>query len=161
MGVGVQVPEQSLMAGEGVCTLREPSSARGRVGRVVEVCVRRLGDLSDVQSLNSRVFGAVQHAGPGAVICADFRRASPISREVADAWSRAMREANRALARSALLIDPANVTFNLQVERVVRCAGNPDRRLFTELAELRTWMECGLTEREREAVRAFFSDGHE
>jgi hypothetical protein len=161
MSPGVHVGEPSWIAGENACGASEPSSARARVGRVVEVRVRRLGDVADVESLNSRVFAAMRRAGIGAMICADFRGASPLSREVADAWSRAMREANRSIARSALLIDPANVTFNLQIERIVRCAGNPERRVFADVVDLREWVEGDLTEREREAVRAFFSSGGE
>jgi hypothetical protein len=161
MSPGVHVGEPSWIAGENEHGELEASSARARVGRVVEVRVRRLGALSDVESLNSRFCEAVRQAGAGAMICGDFRGASPLSREVADAWSRAMREANPGIARSALLVDPANVTFNLQIERIVRCAGNPERRVFADVTDLRTWMECDLTEREREALRAFFSSGGE
>jgi len=41
--------------------------ARVSVGRIVEVRVRRLVGLADVESLNACVFAAVRQAGPGAV----------------------------------------------------------------------------------------------
>jgi hypothetical protein len=145
-------------SGGTVVKARAKAFARARQGRIVEVRVGRLADLADIDSLNASVFGAMQSVGPGAVICADYRWASPLSRQVAHAWSRAMRIANRSIARSALLLDPSNVLFNLQVERIVHCAGNPTRRLFANIEELRDWVNSDLTEPEREALLAFLSD---
>jgi hypothetical protein len=139
--------------------LAAPSFARGRTGRIVEVRVRRLADVGEVEALNEQVMAAVRRAGPGAVICADHRLVGPLSREVADAWARGMRGANGAIARGGLLLDPANAMFNLQVERVVHCAGNPARRLFSDVEELRSWVSAVLTEPEREALRTLFSGG--
>jgi hypothetical protein len=131
--------------------------ARLCAGRLVEVRVRRLAEVADLVVLNAGVSEAVRRAGPRAVICADYRVASPVSCEVADGWSRAMRETNSMIERSALLLDPANVTFNLQVERIVRCAGNPLRRLFTSAVELELWMCGSLEEQEHRALRAFLA----
>jgi hypothetical protein len=135
-------------------TRSERSFARVRAGRIVEVRVGRLARLADVQSLNASFFAAVARGGPGAVICADFRNATPFSGEIANVWSQAMRRANDCIARSALLLDPSNTMFNLQLERVVRCAGNDDRRLFTHADELCNWLNTALTHAEREALRA-------
>lgn len=133
--------------------------ARVRTGRLVEVRIGRLPDLVDIESLNAAVFSAVRSVGPGAVVCADHRRAaSALSREQGDAWSRAMRRANRSVGRSAILLHPANTTFNLQLERVVQCAGHDGRRAFTDLGELHDWLDGGLTEAERAGLRTFLSD---
>ena len=134
-----------------------PYVARVRASRVVEVHVRRLASVSDVESLHGQVSAAVRRAGPRSVICADHRFASPLSREVADALSRNMRENNGTIVLGALLLDPANAMYNLQLERVVRCAANPARRLFVNVEELRDWVRDALTEPEREALRALFS----
>jgi len=128
-----------------------------RAGRVVEIRVWRLADAADVQCLNARVFEATQLAGRGkAVICADYRRASPLPRPIASAWSRAMRMANRAIDRSAVLLDPANILFNLQFERMVRCAGNPARRLFMDAGALCEWVGGCLTRVECDSLDRFF-----
>jgi hypothetical protein len=68
-----------------------------------------------------------------------------------------MRKANGWIARSAILVDPSNMMFNLQVERVVRCAGNPTRRVFADLEELQNWLDGDLTWPERQALRKFLS----
>jgi hypothetical protein len=69
-----------------------------------------------------------------------------------------MRGTNSALARSALLIDPHNILFNLQIERIVRCSANPARRIFPDVAGLADWMAGVLEASERAAVGAFFSE---
>ncbi len=135
------------------------SFARVLVGRVVEVRVRRLADRREVEALNAEVFASIRAAGKGAVICADHRSVGPLSREVADAWSRGMRGANGGIVRGGLLLDPANTMYNLQVERVVHCAGNSARRLFVDIGALRDWVGEALTEAERQALHGLFSLG--
>jgi hypothetical protein len=111
-------------------------------------------DIADIVGLNAEVHAAIRHAGPGpAILYADHRRGSPVPSDVADAWARGMREANRTIVRSAILLDPANVTFNLQVERIVRCAGNASRLIFSAPADLQSAMESTLGTSELEALR--------
>ena len=54
----------------------------------------------------------------------------------ADAWTGGMRVANERILGAALLLDPLSTMYNLQIERVVRCAGSPIRRLVTGLGEM-------------------------
>jgi hypothetical protein len=131
--------------------------ARAGVGRIVEVRVGLLAGPADFERLTNEASAAVRAVGSGAVICADLRGAAPMTREVAGLWSTGMRRANRDIARSALLLDSSNTLFNLQIERVVRCAGNERRRLFVDEHELRRWLDDCLTNHEREALRTLFS----
>ncbi len=126
-----------------------------RAGRVIQIRVRRLADLTDVERLDDAVGSALRDAGPGASICADYRSTLPLSPAVAKAWAKVMRETNGALAQSAVLIDPRNTLFNLQMERIVRCTANPARRIFQDVARLGDWMAGVLEEPERAAVGAF------
>lgn len=145
----------------GIYTRSERSFARVRAGRIVEVRVGRLVHLTDVESLNASVFAAVERAGAGAVICADHREATPLTGEVANVWAQAMRKANQTIVRAALLLDPSNTMYNLQLERVVHCAGNKDRRLFSDAEELCDWLDSALTETERDAVRSWAKAGEQ
>jgi hypothetical protein len=133
------------------------SFAAARAGRLVQIRVRRIADVAEVERLDDVVGCALRDAGPGASICADYRRALPLAPAVARAWSKVMRGTNGAVARSALLIDPHNMLFNLQIERIVRCSANPARRIFPDVAGLSDWMAGVLEEPERAAVGAFFS----
>ena len=137
---------------------RAGSFARVHTGRLVEVRVERLVSAKEVELLHAALVDALGSAGPGAVVCADHRRAVPLSWEPADALSSGMRKVNRTVGRSAILLDPENITFNLQLERIVQCAGSPGRRLFTDVGELHEWLAGELTEVERAALRALLSD---
>jgi len=46
----------------------------------------------------------------------------------------------------------------LQIERVVRCAGNPERRLFVDIDVLRDWIGGPLSESEHKALDRLFSE---
>jgi hypothetical protein len=143
----------------GIGSPKAAAFARVRVGRLVEVRVERLRALAELEAFNAAVFAAFRTAGPGAIACADHRLASPfLSPEMADAWSHGMRVANKNVSRSAFLLDPANITFNLQIERIVRCAGHEGRRVFTDQEELHRWLDGGLNQAERDRLRAFLSD---
>jgi hypothetical protein len=137
---------------------RARSVARILAGSIVEVCVRRLASVGDVAALHAQVVEALLRAGPRPVICADHRHASPLSRDVADAWSRVMRENNASGVRGGILLDPSNTMYNLQIERVVGCAGNPARRLFTDIDLLRAWIGGTLSPSERKALDDLFTD---
>lgn len=139
----------------GIWPARSGSFARVRVGRLVEVRLGRLASRADMESLNAAVLAATRTAGAGIVICADHRAASPLPSDVADPLARAMRAVNRNLGRSAILLNPANTTFNLQVQRVVQCAGSDARRVFTDRQELQEWLDGRLSDAERVALRLF------
>jgi hypothetical protein len=150
MGEGARIAHIREMEDE-AC----PSFEAVRSGRVIQLRVRRLLDLEDVERLGDAVVCAIRDAGPGASICADYRRTSPLPPAVAKAWSSVMRATNSALARSALLIEPGNTLFNLQMERIVRCSVNPARRIFSDVVKLGDWMAAVLEESERAAVGSF------
>ena len=135
------------------------SLARNRVGRIVEVRVGALSNVADVHVIDTHVALALRRAGPGAILCADYRRVSPVSGEVADAWAHRMRMANKRILGAMIVLDPTNAMFNLQVARVVRCAGNPARRLVTGLGEMQAWLGDSLSVAEWRAIETFLADG--
>jgi hypothetical protein len=146
--------------GSSVGAAPHASYAGVRGEHLIEIRVRRLDDVDAVASLSAGVLQAMRKVNCGAVIWGDYRRASPISAQVASAWSRDMRHVNRSIARSGILLDPANEMFNLQVVRVVQCAGNPSRRLFTDPRELLAWLNDDLTPDEREVLRGLIVGEH-
>ncbi|MGO9837419.1 MAG: hypothetical protein ACLP1X_24785 [Polyangiaceae bacterium] len=148
---------QTLMV-DGNVGSRARSVARMLAGSIVEIRVRRLASVGDIGALHAQVVEALRRAGPRPVICADHRLASPFSRDVADAWSRVMRENNASGVRGGILLDPSNTMYNLQIERVVRCAGNTARRLFTDIDLLRAWIGGTLNPSERKALDDLFTD---
>jgi hypothetical protein len=127
------------------------------VGRLIEVRIFHLSALETISRLSHRI---VTEAGARpSVILGDYRRTRPFSQSVGDAWSRAMRGFNDNVAWSAILLARSNDTFNLQVERVVRCAGNPGRRLFYDERELRDWVAQRATAAELSRVDQIVCEG--
>jgi hypothetical protein len=120
-------------------------SLRAGVGRLLELQLAAAPDPARLFGVTARMIGQVPVL-TSAVIFADYRVATPFSQAVADQWSRSMRAFNANLARSAILLDSSNETFNLQIERVVRCAGSAARRCFSDPAELRGWLREVLTD---------------
>jgi hypothetical protein len=136
---------------------RGSSFARVRAGRIVEIRVRSLVDLDDLASFCMNTGSTIREAGPRAVVCADHRSATPLSGDVADEWSRRIRQGNAAHTKtSAVLLDPANALYNLQVERIMQCAGK-QVRLFPTLDELTAWLGATLTDAEKATVRELFA----
>lgn len=142
---------------EGDVSRRASSFARVREGRIVEIRLRSLVDLDDLAAFCANTGSTIRNAGPQAVVCADHRCATPLPPEVADEWSRRIRQGNPAhTTTSAILLDPANALYNLQVERVMQCAGK-QVRLFPALDELTEWLGAILTDPEKATVRELFA----
>ena len=112
----------------------------------------------DVDVFVADVLAAMRRAGGQALLCCDYRRGPPLLPGVTGTWAHAMRKSNEYLLRSAVLIDPDNTMFNLQLERVVRCADDRGlRRICTDRAQLDEWMSEAATDAERQAIDAFLS----
>jgi hypothetical protein len=132
----------------GAAAEAQPFNVEAGVGRVLALRLRRLRDLNDVRSLGASLREAMRRVGRHVIIFSDMRRMAPIPQHLADSWSRDMRAANKVLERAGILLDRDNITFNLQLERVVRCAGNPRRRVFYDKHELRDWLAGSATSAE-------------
>jgi hypothetical protein len=92
------------------------------------------------------------------VICADWRRGLVFSPPVSDALLELLRRGNRELTRSAILLTASDATFAPQVERLVREAGNQNRRSFRATEPMLAWLGEVLTPSERERASAFLSE---
>jgi hypothetical protein len=118
-----------------------------------------LNDAADVAVFQRMMADAFAQAGPEAIICADWRRALVFSPEASDAMIELLRRGNSQLLRSAVLLSATDATFGLQVERLFREAGNPNRRSFRAVEPLMVWLKDVLTPAERARVAAFLAEG--
>ena len=134
----------------------DASYVRRHAGRLVELRIQRIACVREAEALQADLATAMKLAGDETVIFADYRTARPMLPEVATVWSRAMRQNNRRVVRGGLLLDPANEILNLQIERIVRCATNPNRRLFTDADALRGWVDVACKEDDRKALAELF-----
>lgn len=136
-------------------THRVSYSAECQVGRLVQARLKWLGTAADVAAFQGAMQRAFAKAGPNSVICADWREALVLPSEASDALIGLLREGNRRFLRSAVLLSPGDATFALQVERLFREAGNPERRAFRAPAPMLAWLEEVLTPLERRRAGEF------
>lgn len=126
-------------------------------GRLVVARWTDFHDRSEASSFRDAIVAAVQKVKP-AVMCADWRTANLVSPEVSEVMSSMLRGANPMLVRSAILLATEHATFNLQTERLVREAGNPNRRTFRSMSSMLAWLGEVVGPEELDAARMFLAD---
>ena len=129
------------------------------VGGLLEMRAGRLECLDDLLAFHHAIHRAARRLQTRTVVFADYRRGRPFPQDVGDAWCRFMRQDNARISASGILLDPMNHTFNLQFERVVRCAGNPARRIFHDAGELRDWLSHATTAAELARINDLLRNG--
>ncbi len=83
------------------------------------------------------------------VLCGDLTRLTVIAPEHADVFTGMFTKDNAKVERSAFLVDKTRGAFVLQLERMVREAGNPNRRVFDDVQGLTGFLEPVLDAKER------------
>ena len=124
------------------------------VGRLIEARPEGLHSLADLSAIYSAL-GQLRRAVPGAAIfCVDWRCMRVLSPEVAQTLARSLREGNSHTLRTATLTG-AHATLNLQLERLIREANQPSRRIFREPEPLLAWLAQVTTPEEQARAREF------
>jgi hypothetical protein len=127
------------------------------VGRLIEIRLEWVNGVGEVLKMEEDLRQAFMQIGTGAIICADCRGIEVLSPAVSDALLETFKRDNPRLLRSALLLSPANAVFNLQVERLLREAGNPARRAFRAAEPLLSWLSEVLVPEELLRARQMFA----
>lgn len=125
------------------------------VGRLIEVRVRSLPDLAEVQRFWQR-FGeiAARMQSSQIVICTDVHSILVLPPEVAEAMITGMQRDNPRLLRNGLLLGGSAIAL-LQVDRLIREANSPARKSFRDPESLIRWLDEILTQPEQQALRRF------
>ena len=129
-----------------------------RVGRLVESRPEALQTVDDVRAFGDRFRHVVVGIdAPQVVICGDYRDVRVLAPDVAEQLAAMLSAANPRVERSAVLCAADHPTALLQLERIVRMAGNPSRRTFREADELAAWLGEVLTADERQRLSRFLA----
>lgn len=125
------------------------------VGRLLEVRIRSLPDLAEVQRFWQRFaqIGARMQTSQ-IVICTDVHSILVLPPEVADAMVAGMQRDNPRLLRNGVLLGGSAIVL-LQVERLLREANSQARKSFREPDSLIRWLDEVLTQPEQQALRRF------
>ena len=101
---------------------------------------------------------AIIASAPGAVsICADHRLLRVLGEEAADTLLDGFRRVNSRLGRSALLLPRHDPSVRLQLERLLREANNPSRRICLDAADVRAWLQPCLDATTQAEVQKFLN----
>ena len=133
---------------------QKPWTVERTVGHLLEMRVNRLDSTDEVK----RFADAIVKLGsqtPEAVFIVDLRTPTIFSQPVASALIQLMTRANRVRAKTAILFAPEHAVFGMQLTRLVRQVGDPNRQTFTNPDEMLEWLADVLTEMEKKRAKAF------
>ena len=126
------------------------------VGRLFEIRVQPPLSVEQLKGFHPQVTRILARV-PGQVIgCTDLRKARVFGLDVADKLMTIIRTDGPRVERNAYLVGESAV-FSMQIARVIRMAGSPSRRAFTEPDEAITWLSEVLTEPEILRLREFIA----
>ena len=130
-----------------------------RVGRLLEVTVDAgYGGVEDVDRLfdgADEVLARLPGPRPRHVTVVDWSRCPVMSPEAAERAVQRMALTNGRTERTAAFASKVSLAVVLQLVRLVREAGNPDRRLFFEAPSLESWLGELLDAGEKARLREF------
>ena len=110
-------------------------------------------DTPDVASLKSDIAHAMAQTHGTLCFVLDAEL-GVLRQDIADSYVELARGDNPRIERTAFLVGQA-ATFGLQIERMIRDAGNPSRRSFHDRRELSKWLAELLPEPERRQLEVF------
>jgi hypothetical protein len=123
-------------------------------GRLITYRVRVPVDDGNAANAAAQLASAVKAIAGRVVVCTDLTDARTFAPETAERWVKVMRADNPRLERSAILLGDS-ATVSLQLERMVREAQHPDRRIFHDAGALAAWLAPVLDDAERAALERF------
>jgi hypothetical protein len=127
-----------------------------RVGRLVAIRVETPVTMEELEPALIRFAGLTAKVSGKFIAVVDSRKATVLSPEVADRFTALMRNDNPRIERAGFIIGES-AGLSLQLERMVRTAGNPMRRAFRSVEKLCAWMDEALLPAESRSLREFLS----
>jgi hypothetical protein len=126
-----------------------------RPGRLLLARWMRLPDLAAAEAYRGAIFAAMQQDPSSVIVCADWRTGSVLSPEASEVLLGMLTGRSTQITRSAILLSPGKAIFDMQVERLVRQAGHPQRRTFRDVDEQLAYLSEVLTNAELERASSF------
>ncbi len=133
-------------------------SIERRVGRLVEIRIWSPVSIEETGPWQVAHDDVIRAVGGPYVCFVDLADATVFPQDVVDAYVATMRNEPHLL-RTATLLN-ASPTFGMQIQRMIREANNPDRRVFREAAELSAWLGAILDDAERRRLEELLFERH-
>lgn len=123
-------------------------------GRLIEVRMSSPLTAADVPNVIQQIRLAVLSCSERVVMCGDLTRMLVMPPEYAEQFTAMFTRDNPKVERSAFLVAAKRSSFTMQLERMVREAKNPARKVFDDKNELLAYLEPALTPTEVKRLRA-------
>lgn len=123
--------------------------------RLIAIRTREVRSRATVIHMNTSLEAIIASAPGPVAICADHRLLRVLAGDAAEALLDGFRHVNPRLVRSALLLPRHDPSLRLQIERLLREANNPSRRICLDAADVRAWLQPCLDTGTQAEVQAF------
>ncbi|MEM7154712.1 MAG: hypothetical protein AAF799_17820 [Myxococcota bacterium] len=123
-----------------------------QVGRLVEIAIGSPVSLDEVEQWGREHDAVVDGVGEAYICFVDLRRASVFPPDVVEAYVSVMRSEQQLIRTATMLPDSPVVA--LQIGRMIREAGHPQRRAFDDPSELTRWLSEVMGPLERARLRS-------
>ena len=127
-----------------------------KIGRLVTIFIAAPFGMDDVAPFQMAIGKLLQEAPARVVTCMDLRASLILAPDVADQLIGLMRKDNPRIERTAMVLGD-NAVLGLQVARMIREAGNPNRRTFQHAEAAEAWLGEALSPSEQAALNAFLN----
>ncbi len=131
-----------------------------RLGRLVEIRVESPVTYEELLEFHDTLAKVCKPIQGLVAACTDFVGATVFTQPVTQRWMAIIKQDAPIVERNAVLIGEGAV-FSMQIERIIRQAGQSNRKTFLASTDLATWLGEILTVRERTRLESFLRDGAE
>ena len=127
------------------------------VGRLLEVRAFTPINLEEIPALVATMKAIFERATGLVVAILDARSYGIEPPSAADQFVSVIKRDNPRIERSAFVIEPEQALLGLQLDRMIREANNPKRRLFRDVNDAVGFLAPVLTDEERARLDAFLA----
>jgi hypothetical protein len=128
-----------------------------RVGRLLEVRASLPIQLEEIPALTESIAAIFRRAPARVVAILDARTYGLEPPEATEHFIETMKRDNARVERSAFVVEPHQSLLALQLDRMIRDAGNPDRRLFRGALAATAFLRPVLSAEESARLDAFLA----
>lgn len=133
----------------------EPFVVRCLTGKLMGARAGQLSSMAEFVGFTELFRSEADKVVGPVVICADYRQLQVLKEEVAIAVLTGLRQFNAKLERSALMLPTHATTLRLQMDRLLREAKHPGRRVCSDAAEVKAWPSSCLDATEQSRLDEF------
>ena len=127
------------------------------VGRLVELRFASPITMRELDGFHPAVVRAIKPLSGHVIACTDLLGARVFDQTVTDRLVALLRQENPRVERNALIVGESAI-FSMQIERIIREAGSPNRKAFRSDVDLNAWLGGVLNASERERLSTFVSE---